>query len=129
MALQSLQSLRSCHTAARPDRAPPLPSAKGPSDQAARTHVRCDIDHTAHLRVIVKLRKEVLSLLILSDLGELEGNGVWAISGPGKLARGIDDDLGDSKAVFSGRSTVRNGDDENRLLKGVGARRTEDQRL
>jgi len=68
----------------------------------------------------IQLAKEFPSLLIVSNLSELEVDRTRPIAGPRKSCRSLLDGLKNSILCFAGWLSIRNGDDKNRFLELIG---------
>ena len=77
----------------------------------------------------IDLFKEGPCFQIVPNLRQLDAHGVRAVPRLLQEATRVDQDADERVAVFATGSTVRHGDDEERLLELVVARRAEQERL
>jgi hypothetical protein len=80
-------------------------------------------------RIVVELFEVLLSLEVVTDLSELVRGSIGTVAGTLKLGIGTLDDGLDVTSGFTGRATVRQNDDQQRLLQTTGASGTKEQRL
>jgi hypothetical protein len=85
------------------------------SDREGRKHTRCAVNQLSDDRIVIKLAKELASLLIVANLGKLESDSSTTVLRVGGLLDSLADSVKDSSGGFSCRLTIRDGNNQDRL--------------